>query len=171
MWLASARAMQEVHVSKERLRQQLRTSRSKPGICICLGPSFRSIRPYNSGPTVTNLGTTVSPITVRPALCHGDMHQLDASRQSSSSPSRAILVSSYAIVSSNRRLARRPRSPSAAFGGAHGRPAHLWISPLALCYDWRSARAGAGERPLPLPAKSLASVARQSRPCPEPINP
>lgn len=28
-----------------------------------------------------------------------------------SSSSRAIMVSSYAIVSSNRRLARRPRSP------------------------------------------------------------
>lgn len=41
--MASGRtADAEVHVSKERLRQQLRASPSKPGICICLGPSFRS---------------------------------------------------------------------------------------------------------------------------------
>lgn len=40
----------------------------------------------------------------------------------------------------------RTQTPLAAFGGAHGRPVHAWISPLALCYlcyDWRSARAGA----------------------------
>lgn len=68
---------------------------------------------------------------------------MDMTGSQSSSPSfssRAILVSSYAIVSSNRRLARRPRSPHSV---VHMAGLHTWISPLALCYDWRSARAGA----------------------------
>ena len=63
----------------------------------------------------------------------------------------------------------RTQTPLAAFGGAHGRPAHLDIA-VGSVLRLAECPSGRGERSLPLPAKSLASVARQSNPCPEPIN-
>jgi hypothetical protein len=98
-------------------------------------------RPYYSGLPDTNLGTTVSPITNRAHARH-----LIASTATWINWISVVVVV-LAVTCHPGSILRhrflkppaRMQTPLAAFDGAHGR---TWISPLTLCYDWRSARAG-----------------------------